>query len=293
MSDERYRSVVITGGGGMLARALGDALHARGIQPTLASRAECDITDRGSVSDLFRRHKPSLLINCAAHTGVDLCEDEPDRANLINGGGPRNLAQLAKEYGSKLVHYSTDFVFDGQIDRPYRVDDPTRPLSVYGRSKLLGEEAIAEIDPPGWVVVRTAWLFGRHGNCFPHTIVKLALAGRPLRVVNDQIGSPTATPDLAEATLRLVDCGASGMFHVTNSGVTSWYGFAKEVLEQFGLTADIGPVTTAEWFKLRPKQATRPSYSVMDTLRYTTATGRTLRPWQEALAEYVSAMRSS
>src|SRR6266567_9643301 len=169
-----YRSILITGGTGMLAHALSDTLRSRGLTPIAVSRTECDISDPDSVARLFEKHHPTLLLNCAAHTGVDLCEDEPQKANTINGEGPGNLSQLAKGYRTKLIHYSTDFVFDGQSDRPYRTDDPPNPLSVYGSSKLLGEKRIAGIDPPGWIIVRTAWLFGRHGNCFPQTIIKLA-----------------------------------------------------------------------------------------------------------------------
>jgi dTDP-4-dehydrorhamnose reductase len=286
-----FRSILITGGNGMLARALAEAARARGLNPVAVKRDECDITDADSVARLFEKHRPTLLLNCAAHTGVDLCEEEPQRANAINGQGPGNLAQIAKDYRTKLIHYSTDFVFDGHSDRPYRPDDPPNPLSAYGASKLLGEKRIAGIDPPGWIVIRTAWLFGRHGNCFPQTIVKLAQAGRPLRVVNDQLGSPTGTPDLADATLRLVDRGAQGVIHLTNSGITSWFEFAKAALEAFGLKADISPVTTAEWFKVRPKQARRPAYSVLDTSRYSDVTGHTPRAWQDALKEYADRMR--
>ena len=289
---DTYRSILITGGRGMLAQALMESARAKGLSPVAIGRDECDITDCDSVARLFEKHRPTLLLNCAAHTGVDLCEDEPQKANVINGQGPEHLAQLAKSYRTKLVHYSTDFVFDGHSDRPYRVDDPPNPLSAYGASKLLGEKRIAGIDPPGWIVVRTAWLFGRYGNCFPQTIVKLAQAGRPLRVVNDQLGSPTGTPDLADATFRLIDRGAQGVFHLTNSGITSWYEFAKAALEAFGLTgADIAPVTTADWFKIRPKQARRPAYSVLDVSRYTDATGDTPRAWQEALSDYAALMR--
>src|SRR5258708_303757 len=216
-----YRSIVITGGSGMLAHALRDALQARGLHAVSSTRADCDISNPDSVARLFKTYHPTLLLNCAAHTHVDLCEDQPLEANAINGYGPGHLARQAKEHHTKLIHFSTDFVFDGQNDRPYCPQDPTNPLSIYGSSKLLGEQLLQDAAPPGWIIVRTAWLFGRYGNCFPQTIVRLAQNQRPLRVVNDQIGSPTATIDLAEATLNLVDRNAEGIFHVTNSGQTS------------------------------------------------------------------------
>ena len=270
----------------MLAHALVDALAARGLKPLAIRRAECDIANAEDVSRLFREHRPTLLLNCAAHTGVDLCEDEPRKANAINGEGPGNLARAAKEYKTRLIHFSTDFIFDGQSERPYRTEDRPNPVSAYGASKLLGERLIQEIDPEGWLVLRTAWLFGRHGNCFPQTMVKLARAGKPLRVVSDQRGSPTSTLDLADATLRLLDQGAQGVFHLTNSGITSWYDFASATLKAFGISADLAPVTTADWLRVRPKQAKRPAYSGLDCSCYTTATGKTMRPWAEALADY-------
>lgn len=281
-----YRSILITGGGGMLAHALIEALTARGLNATAVRRSECDIANSEDVDRLFKKYSPTLLLNCAAHTGVDLCEDEPDKANAINGEGPGYLARAAQKYGTRLVHFSTDFVFDGQSDRPYRPDDHPHPISAYGASKLLGEKRIQEVNPPDWLIVRTAWLFGRHGNCFPQTMVKLAQAGRPLRVVNDQMGSPTSTADLAVATLQLIDHQASGLFHITNEGVTSWYEFARAAVQEFGVEADLAPLTTAEWVKLRPKQARRPMYSVLDAHKYEAVTGKTLRHWSLALRDY-------
>jgi dTDP-4-dehydrorhamnose reductase len=281
-----YRSIVIAGGKGMLARALIDSLGKRGLTAFCIDKDECDITDESQVNRLFKEQRPTLLINCAAHTAVDRCEDEPQLANVINGEAAGCLARMAREYRTCLAHFSTDFVFDGQNDRPYRPGDPPNPISAYGASKLLGERRIQEAAPPGWLIVRTAWLFGRHGNCFPQTIVKLALANRPLRVVNDQIGSPTSTVDLAEATLRLLDRKASGIFHVTNSGITSWYEFTAEILRQFAVSADLAPVTTEQWLAMRPKQAKRPAYSALDGSKYTEVTGKAMRDWREALADY-------
>jgi dTDP-4-dehydrorhamnose reductase len=177
-------------------------------------------------------------------------------------------------------------VFDGKSRRPYRADDPVNPLSAYGRSKLLGEQKVQENAPDRWLILRTAWLYGRGGPNFPRTIVERARQGHPLRVVNDQIGSPTYTVDLAQATLEMLDLGLMGLWHVTNSGSTNWFDFARAALEEFGIAADLSPITTADWLKMRPKQAVRPEYSVLDTEALAQALKRPMRPWREALADY-------
>ena len=270
----------------MLAHEFDRVLRARGIRPHLARRSECDISNRGQVSQLFQSHRPTLLLNCAAHTAVDQCEDEPERANAINGSGPGYLAELCREFCSKLVHFSTDFVFSGHIDRPYRPDDTPLPLSTYGKSKLLGEEQIKTVTPLSWLTVRTSWLFGRHGNCFPKIIVDRASSGHVLKVVNDQIGCPTYAADLAGAVLELLNRGAEGIWHITNAGATSWYEFAKSIVEEFGIPAEVAPISTAQWIAMRPKQAQRPSYSVLDLEPYAALTGTGMRDWRDALRDY-------
>ena len=281
-----YESVVITGGGGMLAQDLNRVLGARGVQPVLARHKDCDVSDPAQVARYFRAHRPTLVLNCAADTAVDLCEDRPEQASAINGQGVGNLAEACREYGTRLVHFSTDFVFNGQIDRPYRPDDRPDPLSAYGKSKLLGEENVKHVDPPGWLTVRTAWLFGRHGNCFPKVIVDRARAGHVLKVVDDQVGCPTYSVDLAAATLELLDHGAKGIWHVTNSFPTSWFEFAKTVLTEFAVSAEVTPISTSEWVAMRPKQAKRPKYSVLDVDAYAALTGHKLRDWRDALQDY-------
>lgn len=288
-----FDSVVITGGGGMLAHALADALRRRGVTPTLVTRAQCDVSNRDAVHQLFRDHRPTLLLNCAAHTKVDQCEDEPNLANAINGDGPGHLAEMSREYATRLTHFSTDFVFDGQSDRPYLPSDRPNPLSAYGHSKLLGEKRVQDANPPGWLIVRTAWLFGRHGPCFPQTILSLARAGRSLRVVNDQTGCPTSTVDLAEAALRLHERQASGLFHVTGLGQTTWCEFAKAVLEVFRVDSELLPVSTDEWVKMRPRQARRPRYSVLDCWTTTALTGLQMKPWREALDQYARELQTA
>jgi dTDP-4-dehydrorhamnose reductase len=270
----------------MLAHEFHAALAARGVNAHLVRRAECDITDNALLAALFKRHRPSLLLNCAAHTGVDLCEEESERANLINGQGPANIARFCREYSTKLVHFSTDFVFNGQSDRPYRPDDAPEPISAYGKSKLLGEEAVRQVTPLAWLIIRTAWLFGRHGNCFPKIIVSRARSGYPLSVVDDQVGCPTYAVDLAVAVLDLLDRDAKGIWHLTNSSPTTWYEFAREIVTEFDIPTEVTPISTAEWVAKRPKQAKRPAYSVLDLAPFAALTGRKMRDWHDALRDY-------
>ena len=277
---------LITGGGGMLAQALARSLRKRGTEPVLLNRAALDVSRADGVRRAFDEHRPSVVFNCAAHTKVDLCEEQEDLANAINGAGPENLARAALEHGARLVHYSTDFVFDGAAARPYRPEDPVNPLSAYGRSKLLGEQAIARVNPPGWLVIRTAWLYGPGGPCFPQTMINAAKAGKPLKVDADQIGSPTITHDHAEATLDLLEHDAAGLWHLTNSGSVSWHGFTAAILEEFGLTTDLSTTTSADWRRLRPASAARPAYSVLDVEPFARLTGKPMRPWREALHGY-------
>jgi dTDP-4-dehydrorhamnose reductase len=275
----------------MLAQELDLVLRARGVRATMVRRAECDISDRAQVAGLFKAHSPTLLLNCAAHTAVDRCEDELERANAINGDGPGFLAEHCQEYGAKLVHFSTDFVFSGQNDRPYRPDDAPGPLSAYGKSKLLGEENIKRVALLSWLTIRTSWLFGGHGNCFPKIIIDRASSGHVLKVVNDQVGSPTYAADLAKAVFEMLDRGAEGIWHVTNSGTTSWYGFAKSIVEEFKICAEVLPISTAQWVAMRPRQAVRPAYSVLDPDPYARLTGRHMRDWRDALRDYRTAVQ--
>ena len=274
----------------MLAQALAGSLAARNLPVIALDRAQCDLTRGEDLRRLFTEHQPTLLLNCAAHTKVDLCDDEPGRADAINGHAVGAIAELAREHGTVLVHYSTDFLFDGTSRRPYQPGDPVNPLSAYGRSKLLGERKLQGSAPDQWLIIRTAWLYGRGGPNFPRTIVERGRQGQPLKVVAEQIGSPTYTVDLAEATLALLDRGLTGIWHVTNSGQTSWYEFARAALEEFAVPATVAPISTADWLKLRPKQAIRPAYSVLDVEPFARATGIPMRPWREALREFSRAV---
>ena len=283
---EAYRSVVITGGKGMLAHELRSALLRRGVPSVPVDRDVCDITDPNQVRSLFSLHRPTLVLNCAAHTAVDQCEDEPEKANQINGEAAGILAKNCKESGCELIHFSTDFVFDGQSDRPYRPDDAPNPLSAYGRSKLLGEAQIQQVAPSAWIIIRTAWLFGRHGHCFPKVIVDRARGGHPLKVVCDQRGCPTYAVDLSEAVLDLVEHRAHGIWHLTNASPTNWHEFAQACVSEFHVNAEVMPITTEQWKQMRPKQAHRPLYSVLDIGPFERLTGKRMRCWRDALRDY-------
>ena len=281
-----YSSILITGGGGMLAHALQRSLARRGLTPVMVGRPALDISTSSAVDAAFEKHKPTLVLNCAAYTKVDDCEKQEELASSVNGTGPANLSAACAKAGAKLVHFSTDFVFDGGEAEPYPADAPTGPISAYGRSKLLGERAVQAQPNLHFLILRTAWLYGPGGNCFPKTMLTLARAGKPLKVVADQTGSPTFTLDLADATLGLIDAGAAGLFHVTNAGRTTWFDFAAAVLEEFDAPTDLTRTTSAAWAQQRPEAAPRPAFSVLDLSKTEAALGRPMRPWREALSDY-------
>jgi dTDP-4-dehydrorhamnose reductase len=281
-----HDSILIPGGRGMLAQALQRELNLRGHSYAAPDRAELDVTDDASVARAFKLHRPTAVLNCSAYTKVDLAEEHEAEAHRVNGQAVETLARHCAATGATLVHFSTDFVFDGSLRRPYRPDDPTNPVSAYGRSKLLGERAIRATPNLRFLLVRTSWLYGPGGVSFPQTMVTLAKQGVPLRVVADQAGSPTFTHDLAAATLDLLDRGASGVWHLTNAGETTWYGFAKAALEEFGVVSEVTPITSADWKRARPASATRPPYSVLDVTPFEHLVGRPMRPWRDALRSY-------
>jgi dTDP-4-dehydrorhamnose reductase len=285
-------SILITGGGGMLGHALADNFAARG-QPAMSlARAQLDIANESALQSAFEQYKPTLVFNCAAYTKVDLCEQETERADAVNGYAVGALARLCRDSGARLVHISTDFVFDGTSSRPYRPDDPLNPLGAYGRSKLLGETELRRNAPDQWLIVRTAWVYGRWGANFPRAMVQAARAGKPLTVVNDQIGSPTYAPDLAEAIFQLVQSGAQGIWHVTNSGQASWFDLAAATLEHFGVTAELTAISSADWARVRPGSAARPAYSVLDIKPVAQQIGRPMRHWREAVGDFHRAVQA-
>lgn len=284
MSD---RPSVIFGSRGMLARALSEELSSRSMSFEGVDLPDCDITRTADVAAVFSRLRPRYAFNCAAFTRVDACEDQPQLAGRVNGEAVGILAEMCRIHDVPLIHVSTDFVFGGSQTRPYRPDDSPSPVSAYGCSKLLGEELIQKVSPRRYAIVRTAWLFGVGGASFPRTMVELARGGKPLRVVNDQIGSPTYTVDLAGVMVDLaLRLSGQAIYHCTNAGITNWYEFACQALRYFDVAADIAPISTAEYLAIRPRQARRPAYSVLDCSTLESAIGRPMRPWQHALADF-------
>lgn len=277
------RCLVLGGRTGMLGQALVKALSEARHEVLVQGRDDVDVTDAKALGAYLEALAPQVVCNAVAYTQVDKAEDEPDQAALLNKTLPETLARLSGRLGFKLMHYSTDFVFDGKANRPYEPGDPTGPCSVYGRTKLAGEKAIQAENPPGWTICRTAWLFGPGRKNFVTTILNLCRTRDSLNVVDDQIGSPTCTIDLAAMSLALLEAGASGLFHLVNAGEASWCDLASEAVRLTGLPCSIHPIPTSGY----PTKAARPAYSVLSTQAFTAATGQTPRPWAKALREYV------
>ena len=256
---------LIAGKNGQLARELVD-MAPQGWQVTAVGSGEMDIRDRDAVSRVIDELRPDLVINAAAYTAVDRAESEPELAYALNGHGVAHLAEAAKMAAAKFVHVSTDFVFDGRNFTPYRLADRANPVSVYGASKLEGERLAAAFCGSDALIVRTSWLYGIHGNNFVVTMLKLMEERDVLRVVSDQIGTPTWTGSLADAIYRFVQMGVTGLQHWSDAGVASWYDFAvaiqEEALALDMLTSAIPviPIRSEEY----PVPARRPAYSVLD-----------------------------
>jgi len=277
------RRVLVTGASGMLGSDLVFLLTAAGYDVLARPRADLDIADSGAVARALRELRPDVLVNCAAFTKVDDCESDP-RAFQVNAEAVANLADACGHVGAQLVQISTDFVFDGARQEPYREDDPVNPASAYGRSKRAGEEEALRL--PGSLVVRASWLFGRSGWNFVEAILKQVETGKTrLSVVVDQVGRPTSTTDLSEGVLALLEAGASGVYHFANRGEVSWNEFAREILWLAGRSDVAVDPTTAEALA-RP--APRPAYSVLDTGKYERLTGRPIRHFRDPLAEYLA-----
>jgi dTDP-4-dehydrorhamnose reductase len=276
------RRVLVTGAAGMLASDLLAPLARTGYRVFPRTRADLDVTDPAAVSRAFREVQPDVVVNCAAYTKVDDSESNP-LARAVNARAVANLARECAERAATLVQISTDFVFDGEKGLPYVEEDPTNPLSEYGRTKRDGEEAA--LAAPSALVVRSSWLFGRGGRNFVEAILMQAERGeREVRVVSDQRGRPTATPDLAEATVALLQTNASGIYHFANRGEASWFEFARAIVDLAGHTGTrVVPIASASL----DRPAKRPAYSSLDTTRFEKKTGLPIRTWRDALADYL------
>lgn len=279
-------ALLIAGAGGMLGTALQRVAAERAVAVVAPPEAGFDITSADAVEHVTvafaAAHPGGVLVNAAAYTNVERAEEDADRAYLVNDAGAANLAAAAASAGLRFVHVSTDFVFDGTKDGAYVEDDEPNPLSVYGASKLAGERSVAAADP-GALIVRTAWVFGPAGANFPTKILERAASAESLMVVNDEVGSPTYTIDLACGILDLLDAGARGLFHLTNAGSCPRDEMAREVLRLAGLErVRVEPVPSATF----PTKAARPANSVLDCSK-AASFGVTMPDWHDALARFI------
>ena len=269
--------VLVTGGSGQLAHAI--RRFWTGHELLVPEEARLDLANREAIREVITSVKPDVVINAAAFTQVDRCEAEVDRAMLVNGTAVGWMAEACGQIAASLVQISTDYVFDGQGKRPYREEDPVNPVSVYGKSKLLGEQEARKA--PRHLIVRTAWLYDAWGMNFYNTMLRLAAQGQPLTVVDDQWGSPTSCRALARQLQVLVESGWRGTLHATCSGETSWHGFAAEIFRQRGLTVALTPCATGDF----PRPAPRPAYSVLSGERRASSGVDCMPGWREALTE--------
>ena len=275
--------ILVMGHKGMLGSDL-MAVLGRDHEVSGVDVGEFDITSAADCLRVIGEFNPAVVVNAAAYTDVDGCETNRDACFAVNAEGVLNVALACRDRGAKVVHYSTDYVFDGTKMEPYLEDDPCRPINAYGASKRKGEEHLIE-TVESHVLIRTAWLYGRQGKNFVKAILAKAREEGVLRVVDDQVGSPTCSLDLAQATKILIELDCRGTYHVTNRGVCSWYQFAQRILEfaqASGVTVE--PIKSHEL----NRKAARPAYSVLSNRKFMEATKKTMRPWQVALNDYLT-----
>lgn len=285
--------VLVTGGSGQLGSEVVQRLQRADYQVIAPYRNDMDFMQPDTLGQFIAHTRPDYVINCAAYTQVDKAEDEPEAAFTVNRDAPGRLAAAVADTGGRLLHVSTDFVFDGKQERPYRESDPAHPLSSYGRSKLEGEETVMRALP-GAVILRTAWLYGINGHNFVKTMLRVAQAGKPLRVVDDQTGSPTWAADVAAVIHRLVDSDTGGVYHYTSAGSTSWHGFACAILEEAAETGfdirtrDVEPIPTTAY----PTPAVRPAYSVLDTGKIESLLSLSIPAWRDSLKKMLEELHT-
>ena len=278
--------VLITGAAGQLGTDVVAELRRRVAECLAADIADFDITDKNAVSEFFDLHKPSCVIHCAAYTAVDKAEDEPELCMLVNASGTENIAIACREIGSEMIYISTDYVFGGDGEMPYEIDAPKKPLSVYGKSKLAGEDALLKhLDR--YYIVRISWVFGKNGGNFVKTILSLAESRDEISVVSDQIGSPTFTEDLSVLLCDMAQSGKYGEYHATNEGFCSWAEFAHEIVKAGGYSCRINPITTEQY----PTKAVRPRNSRLSKTSLDIGGFNRLPDWKDALGRYIEGVQ--
>jgi len=274
---------LIFGSAGMLGSDLHGALTERGHRSVCLTRQDCDITDAARVRQAIGDSGATMVFNCAAYTKVDKAEEERDLAFAVNGAGPANIARASATMGAPVVHVSTDYVFDGQASEPYIECAPIGPLSVYGKSKALGEYQVQRLNRQH-IVVRTQWLYGRSGPNFVRTMLRLGANRSELSIVDDQWGSPTYTYDLARALVTLAEEQSFGTYHVTNSGSCTWKEFAEAIFEQAKLQVQVSGISTADFGSPAP----RPRYGVLDNRMWRSQGREPLQHFSQALTHYLA-----
>lgn len=279
--------ILVTGVKGQLGFDCLRELSSRGYEDVLGIDIEqLDITDEKAVASFIASYHPDVIMHNAAWTAVDKAEQFADKVYAVNALGPKYLAQEAAKIGAKIIYISTDYVFPGTGTKPYEVSDPTGPASVYGSTKLAGERFVIDENPKHFIV-RISWVFGLNGNNFIKTMLRLGETHDQLNIVDDQIGSPTYTKDLARLLVDMIETEKYGVYHATNEGFCSWAEFAKEIFAQAGKNVTVNPVSTAEYMKLNPNQASRPLNSRMSKKSLLDAGFKPLPTWQDALHRYL------
>jgi dTDP-4-dehydrorhamnose reductase len=273
--------ILVTGANGQLGYEITKKFNTSNEVFTF-SREEMDITDFEVSASIIKRIQPDLIIHCAAYTAVDKAEVDKDLAFLVNYAATKNISLCAEEIGATLCYISTDYVFDGLTSVPYLEHDETKPINIYGKSKRTGEIAV-ETFCSKFFIIRTSWLYGEYGSNFVKTMIRLAETNNSIRVVNDQIGTPTYTEDLANFIFDLVQTKHYGIYHASNEGECSWFDFAQAIFEIRKLAVKAEPCSTNEF----PRLACRPSYSVLDNLNIRIHGFKDLRPWREALEDFL------
>ncbi|MBS1666105.1 MAG: dTDP-4-dehydrorhamnose reductase [Bacteroidetes bacterium] len=283
--------IIVTGATGQLGKEI-QTLSSRFpiFDFVFLGRAGLPINDFSKAQELFKIHQPAFLINCAAYTAVDKAESEKETAFLVNADSVEILAALCKQYGTRFIHISTDYVFDGGSSTPLREDAPTGPISVYGASKLKGEE-LALKENPGSVIIRTSWVYSEFGNNFVKTMMRLMNERESINVVSDQIGSPTYAADLAEAIMQIINATqfVPGIYHYSNEGTISWYEFAVAIKEMINSSCIVNPIPTSQY----PTPAKRPHYSLLDKTKISAVYALAIKDWKESLHVCISRLKNT
>lgn len=282
-SDQMMKKILVTGIRGQLGYDVMKVLKARNIEAVGVNSDDMDITDSASVDRVFDRVRPDAVIHCAAWTAVDAAEDEAEACRAVNVTGTENIALACRRNGAVMMYFSTDYVFDGEGEIPWKPEDATGPQSVYGQSKLDGENAVRRILPDRHFIIRLQWVYGINGKNFVKTMLRLAETRDRLTVVCDQIGGPSYTPDIARLACDMIVTDRYGTYHAANTGFCSWYEFAKAIFAEAGKQIEVMPVTSDQY----PAKAKRPHNSRLDTSRLSVNGFEQLPPWQDALHRFI------